>query len=137
MHVIPAVPAGGSSGGRILIFTIMKLRKLKYYLKGMYSEGIENMIVYFSDQDSDYYTITDIYMDEDGDVCLEAGEGYDHSQSDIFNELRGLPGDAYVYVYDPDNDIFFDIEGGWYYDDDSDPVMDIVYTYDDDDDDDW
>lgn len=112
----------------------MKLRTLKSYLKGIRNEGDAGYIMNFSDQDCDYYTITDIYEDEDGDICLEAGDGYEMNVYDILDNLKGYRGDSYVYVYAPCNDIYFDIEGGWYFDDNGDLTMDMHYSYDDDDD---
>lgn len=111
----------------------MKLRTLKSYLKGIRNEGDAGYILNFSDQDCDYYTITDIYEDEDGDICLEAGD-YEMDVNDILDNLKGYRGDSYVYIYAPCNDIYFDIEGGWYFDDDGDLTMDMHYSYDDDDD---
>lgn len=114
----------------------MKLKTLRNYLRDIYQDGSACWTLHFSDQDCDYYTITDVYEDEDGDICLEAGDGYEHSAEELYDELRGYPNDAYVYVYAPDDDCLFDIEGGWYWDDDGDLTMDMHYNYYDDDDDD-
>ena len=115
----------------------MKLRSLRKYLRDIYQDGSACWTLHFSDQDCDYYTITDVYEDEDGDICLEAGDGNERSAEELYDELRGYPNDAYVYVYAPDDDCLFDIEGGWYWDDDGDLTMDMHYNYDDDDDDDY
>jgi hypothetical protein len=111
----------------------MKIRKLRQYLREIHEDNSDSWTLYFVDQDDDYFTITDIYEDDDGDVCLEADDGCDYSASDIYNSLRKYSGDQYVYIYNPYYDESFEIEGGWYWDDENDLVMDIHYhpNYDD------
>lgn len=90
--------------------------------------------IYFYDQDGDCYTITDCYLDSDGDICLEAGEGTDMDASGMLFWLDGHPGNTYVYINCVFDDIICDIEDEWYVDDDDDVCIDIYYQADDDDD---
>lgn len=105
----------------------MKVRTFREYLRDIYHSGEGENTLYFSDQDVDYYTITDVYEDCDGDICLEAGDGSDYTAEELYDALRGYSGDSYIYVYGTEEDIYWDIEGGWYFDDDDDLTMDMVY----------
>ncbi|MCQ2243591.1 MAG: hypothetical protein MJZ32_04970 [Bacteroidaceae bacterium] len=111
----------------------MKVKRLLYWLYDIQENGPINCELSFSDQDCDCYTVDEIYVDEDGDVCLHSEADYccgDLWVEDIIEQLEQFDEDSYVYFehMDYDDDITtFDIEGGWYLDDDSDLTMDVVY----------
>ena len=113
----------------------MKLKKFREYLRDIYNKGYGSYVLNFEDQDYDCYTITNIYADNDGDICLVAGDGDSYSAEKIYNELRNYV-NAYIYIYAPyTNEITLDIEGGWYLDDEGYLTMDVTYENDYDDDD--
>lgn len=116
----------------------MKLKNFRAYLRGIYNDNDGWRTLNFADQDGDWYYITDVYIDDDDDICLEAGDGCEMSAEEIYNQLRGYDGNSYIYVYATEDDYNFEIEGGWYIDDDDNLMMDMHYhpDYDDDDDDD-
>lgn len=115
----------------------MKIGTLKDYLKDIINDGYGNYTLNFSDQDGDYYCISDIYTDDDDDVYLNSDGCGEMTAQDILDELNSqcYCNRTYIYVYDEDEDLNFDIEGGWYIDDDDDLVLDVNYSYCDDDDD--
>ena len=52
----------------------MNVDQLKANLTQAICEGYGNYIVNFCDQDGDSITIDCVYLDDDGDVCLESNE---------------------------------------------------------------
>ena len=99
---------------------------------------IENGYIQFNIDDEDGpYTVNQIYLDDDGDVCLESNEeGEDEYDVDqIVTEVSAFDEDTYVYfkVVDEDgNEECYDISDEWEVDDDGDTMVEL---YDDDDDD--
>lgn len=133
----------------------MKIRKLKYYLECMRDKDYGWDILNFSDQDDDYYIVNEVFVDEDGDICLYSKQGYgrtglelldiilgDHqgySVIDLLDLLAGYDDSDYVYFKfenEEGNDLICDIEGGWYVDQDNNLTMDVCYHKNNDDDDD-
>lgn len=115
----------------------MKIRRLRSWLEDIQEEGYGSAVLNFSDQDSDYYTVNDVYIDDDGDVCLQSSCGDDLTVDELVAEIADCDDDTYVYfehLYWDDSNLICDIEGGWYTDDDGDLTMDVVYHDDDDDD---
>ena len=104
--------------------------------------ALVTMFFIICDQDGDSYTIDYVYSDDDGDCCLQSNDydGNDFSVDELLDELFPYDDDDYVYVehYDSDDDdtiVWENIDGVWYYDDDSDELtIDMHYDYDDDDD---
>lgn len=108
----------------------MKIATLKSYLKDIINDGYGNDDLYFCDQDGDYYTVEGIYVDDDDDVYLNfSSDSWVMSAQDILDELNSqcYNNRTYIYMYDDDDDLSMDIEGGWYLDDDNDVCMDVVY----------
>lgn len=107
----------------------MKIRKLKSYLEDIQEDGYGCYTLNFSDQDEDYYTVNQVFVDDDGDICLHSDSGYEMSVDEIVDAISDYDEDDYVYFEheDWDNDLICDIEGGLYTDDDGDLVMDVVY----------
>lgn len=54
----------------------MKIRKPKYYLEGIQEDNYCWNVLNFSDQDDDYYTVNEVCVDDDGDICLRSDCGY-------------------------------------------------------------
>lgn len=50
----------------------MKIKVLKKMLYKICCEGYADWEVYFCDEEGDSYTVNHIYVDDDGDVCLES-----------------------------------------------------------------
>ena len=78
-------------------------------------------IVYFCDDDDDDYTVNHIYVDDDGDICLEStdmeGDNYDMTAEDILKKIEGFDNDEYVYFleeYYDGSSTGYDIEFNWY-----------------------
>ena len=108
----------------------MKIRKLRYYLEGIQEDNYGCYVLNLSDQDQDYYTVNEVYVDDDGDICLSSDCGYEMTVDDIMEAISEYDDDDYVYFehIDWDNgNLICDIEGGWYTDDGNDVVMDVCY----------
>lgn len=89
---------------------------------------------FFCDDDDDDYTVNHIYLDNDGDVCLEStdteGDNYDFTANNVLNRLKHYENDKYVYFLEEyldgsSND--YDIVFNWYigYDEDGDSILNI------------
>ena len=115
----------------------MTVAQLQANLTQAICEGYGNYIVYFYDQDGDRVTIDAFYLDDDGDVCLESNDydNKDYSANELVNILDRYGGDTYIYIYDEDSDVYFDIDESddeedydnlWYVDDDE-LCMDTTY----------
>ena len=103
----------------------MKVDQLKANLVQAICEGYADYEVHFSDQDGDSITIDCVYLDDDGDVCLESNE-YDDNEftaQELLDELDLFSDKRYVYVYNDDNDLSFDINE----EDDDDDYDDLWY----------
>lgn len=107
----------------------MNVDQLKANLVQAICEGYGNYTVHFSDQDGDYVTIDRVYLDNDGDVCLESNEydDNDFSAQELLDKLDRYSDKRYVYVYDDDNETSFDIDE----EDDDDDYDDLWYIEDD------
>ena len=93
-------------------------------------------IVFDYDDEDGPYSVNRIYLDDDGDVCLESNEEdedeYDVDQ--IGTEVSAFDEDAYVYfkIVDEDGDeVCYEISDDWELDDDGNTSVD---WYDDDED---
>ncbi len=60
-------------------FEIIKIEQLKANLAQAICDGYADYVVNFCDQDGDSVTIDCVYLDEDGDVCLESNETDDNN----------------------------------------------------------
>ena len=99
----------------------MKIKALKQLLHNICDRGYMDWIVYFCDDDDDDYTVNHIYVDEDGDICLEStdmeGDNYDMTAEDILKKIEGFDNDEYVYFleeYYDGSSTGYDIEFNWY-----------------------
>ncbi len=90
----------------------MNVDQLKANLVQAICEGYADYCVNFCDQDGDSMTIDSVYLDDDGDVCLESNEedNNDFSAQELLDELDHYSDKRYVYVYDDDTDTSFDID---------------------------
>lgn len=80
----------------------MKIRALKKLLYNIRNNGYGDWTVYFCDDDDDDYTVNHIYVDNDGDICLEStdmeGDGnYDFTVNDILRRIKKYDNENYVY----------------------------------------
>ena len=107
--------------------TVMKIRKLKYYLEGIQEDNYGWNVLNFSDQDDDYYTVNEVCVDDDGDICLRSDCGYEMTVDDIMEAISEYDDDDYEHVDWDNGTLICDIEGGQYTDDDDDVVMDVCY----------
>ena len=99
----------------------MKIKALKQLLHNICDRGYMDWIVYFCDDDDDDYTVNHIYVDDDGDICLEStdmeGDNYDMTAEDILKKIEGFDNDEYVYFleeYYDGSSTGYDIEFNWY-----------------------
>lgn len=107
----------------------MNIKRLKTTVNKISEEGEWHKTFYFKDQDGDYYTVNDVEMDSDGDICLtcKSDGSDDYNVSELAFWLGNWDNSYHVYLYDEDQDLTFDIKGGWYKDDEDDVVMDVKY----------
>lgn len=113
----------------------MKIKRLRMWLEDIQEEGYGSAVLYFSDQDEDCYTVNYVYIDDDGDVCLQSFGGDDLTVDELLDQISDCGNNTYVYFerqYWDDSPLICDIEGDWYTDDYGDVVMDVVYHDDDD-----
>lgn len=99
----------------------MKIKALKKLLHTIIDEGYGDWKVYFCDDDDDDYTVNHIYLDDDGDICLQStdteSETYDFTANNILNRLKKYDNESYVYfdeVYYDGSYCSYDIEFNWY-----------------------
>ena len=99
----------------------MKIKALKELLHDICDSGYQDWIVYFCDDDNDDYTVNHIYVDDDGNICLEStdmeGDNYDLTAEDIYNEIECYDNEDYVYFleeYYDGSSTGYDIEFNWY-----------------------
>lgn len=109
----------------------MNVDQLKANLTQAICEGYGNYIVNFCDQDGDSITIDCVYLDDDGDVCLESNEvdNKDYTVQELIDILDRYRDSRYVYVYDDDYDLDFDIDDE---DEDDDENYDHLWYIEDD-----
>lgn len=90
----------------------MNVDQLKANLVQAICDGYADYVVNFCDQDGDSVTIDTVYLDDDGDICLESNEtdNNDFSVQELLNELDRYSTDRYVYIYDVEYDSNFDID---------------------------
>lgn len=128
----------------------MNIGELKELLQDICNSGYSDWKVFMCDDDDDDFTINHIYVDDDGDLCLEStdteGDNYDFTCQTVLNRLNKYTDDMYVYFleeYEDESTNAYDIDDNWYIgtDDDGYDVLNIdCYPcdddeYDDDDDD--
>ena len=112
---------------------IMKVKTLKNLLYKICCEGYADWTPWFCDEEGDYYTVNHIYVDDDGDICIEStdmeGDGnYDFTAANILHRLKNYDPDSYVYFLEEfeDGDTYAcDISWNWYtdYDDDGEELL--------------
>lgn len=121
----------------------MKIKALKKLLYDICNSGYNDWIVYFCDDDDDDYSVNHIYVDDDGDICLESTDmeedNYEFSPEDILNEIECYNDEDYVYFleeYYDGSSTGYDIEFNWYigHDDCGNEVLNIDCSEMDDDD---
>ena len=119
----------------------MKVDQLKANLVQAICEGYADYCVNFCDQDGDSVTIDKLYLDSDGDVCLESNEydNNDFSAKELLDELDRYSDKRDVYVYNDDIDTSFDIDEEddyyayyylWYIGNDGSLYIDMSYEED-------
>ena len=111
----------------------MDVRTLKELLYDICCEGYADWEPNFCDEEGDYYTVNHIYVDDDGDICIEStdmegDDNYDFTVANILHRLKYYDPDSYVYFLeeDEDGDTYpCDITDNWYtdYDDDYDEEL--------------
>lgn len=120
----------------------MKVRTLKKLLYEICCNGYADWKPQFCDEEGDSYTVNHIYLDADGDVCIESTdmeepENYDFTVANILHRLKHYNPNGYVYFLEEfeDGDTYAcDISYNWYidYDDDGDIILFIdCYGMDD------
>lgn len=105
----------------------MKVRTLKKLLYKICCDGYADWCPRFCDEEGDDYSINHIYVDDDGDVCLESTDmeydPYDFTVANILGRLKHYAPDDYVYVLEEfeDGDTYAcNITRHWYEDYDGD-----------------
>jgi hypothetical protein len=106
----------------------MKIRTLKKLLHKICYEGYSDWTPWFCDEEEDIYTVNHIYVDDDGDVCLESTDmegdnNYDFTTADILHRLKKYDPNGIVYFleeFDNGDTCVFDISNIWYIDFDDD-----------------
>ena len=99
----------------------MTVGELESLLRNICDDGYGDWIVYMCDDDDEDYSINHIYIDSDGDICMEStdaeDETHDFSCGEILNRLRKYSDDTYVYfieVYEDESSNSYDIDDEWY-----------------------
>lgn len=110
----------------------MKVGTLKKKLYKMCCDGFADYCLRFDPRDDGEYSINHIYVDDDGDVCLEStdmeNDTYDFTVANILHRLKNYSPDDYVYFmeeYEDGDTYAWDITGNYYegYDDDGDETI--------------
>lgn len=124
----------------------MKIKALKKLLHNICDRGYKDWVVYFCDDDDDDYTVNHIYVDDDGDICLEStdmeGDNYDMTAEDMLKRIKRYDNDEYVYFleeYYDGSSTGYGIEFNWYigHDDYGNEILNIDCSEMDDEDDDY
>lgn len=99
----------------------MTVGELESLLRNICDDGYGDWVVYMCDDEDEDYTINHIYIDSDGDICLESTDAeddtYDFTCDDMLNRLRKYSDDTYVYFleeYEDESSNSYDIDDGWY-----------------------
>ena len=100
----------------------MTIKELKELLHRICEEGYEDWTLFMCDDDDDDYSVNNIYVDDDGDVCLESTdvEGEDdnvYTANGILEEIENYHDDTYVYFieeYEDESWYAYDIESNWF-----------------------
>jgi hypothetical protein len=115
----------------------MNIKTLKKMLREICDDGYGNWVPRFYG-----YTINHIYIDDDGDICLQSSDceddPYDFTAWNILKRLNDYYPKSYVYFeeeyYDDCDDEcydYYDIEYNWYidtwYDDDENEDVEELY----------
>lgn len=123
----------------------MTVGELKQFLNNISESGYGDWIVNMCDDDDDDFIINHIYVDDDGDLCLESADGewgtYDFTCDNVLNRINKYSDDMYIYFleeYENESSYAYDIDDEWYIgtDDDGGYVLNID-CYPCDEDDDW
>lgn len=100
---------------------MMTIESLREILGDICDGGYSDWTVFFCDDDDDDYSVNSIYVDDDGDVCLEStdmdGDFPDYTAEDILDEIADYDDDTEVYFleeYWDGSSTAFDIEDNWY-----------------------
>ncbi len=120
----------------------MNVKTLKKMLKAICDDGYAEWIPRFCPPDGGNYSINHIYVDDDGDICLQSSDCEDDPHSftawQIYKRLNNHYPKSYVYFeeeyyddYDDECYDCYDIEYNWYidtwYDDDEDEDVEELY----------
>lgn len=99
----------------------MKVNALKKLLHTIIDDGYGDWKVFFCDDDNDDYTVNHIFLDDDGDVCLQStdteGDNYDFTVKDVLARLKRYNNEKIVYFqeeYWDGGSEDYDIEFNWY-----------------------
>ena len=121
----------------------MKIKALKKLLHTIVENGYGEWVVYFCDDDEDDYTVNHIYIDNDGDICLQStdteGDNYDFTAQNVLSRIKRYDNEKYVYFqeeYYDGSSSEYDIEFHWYigYDNYGNSILNIDCSEIDDDD---
>lgn len=101
----------------------MKISTLKRLLYEICNNGYADWIPWFCDEEDDDYSVNHIYVDNEGDVCIESSDAwyksnnYDFTVANILHRLKNYDPDSYVYFLEEfeDGDTYAcDISFNWY-----------------------
>ena len=86
----------------------MKVKTLKKLLYWICSEGYADWTPWFCNEEGDSYTVNHIYVDSDGDICLEStdmeNDTYDFTSANILGRQKHYNPESYVYFLEEDED---------------------------------
>lgn len=102
----------------------MNIGTLIEILQNMCYNGYSEWILWFCDEEGDEYSVNHIYVDDEGDICIEStdmeGDGnYEFTVEDILHRLNEYDPDSYVYFLEEFEDggtYACDIDEDWYTD---------------------
>lgn len=114
----------------------MNVKTLKKMLRQICDAGYAEWIPRFYPPDGGHYSINHIYIDDDGDICLQSSDydddPYQYTVWNILKRLNTHYPKSYVYLeeeYDDESTDAWDIEFNWYTDtytdDDGDEVEEL------------
>lgn len=112
----------------------MKVKALKKLLYLIRDAGYGDWVLMMCDDDNDDFSINHIYVDDDGDICLESTDAeektYDFTANNVLKRLKHYDNESYVYFleeYEDGSSNAYDIDFHWYIgsDDYGDDVLNI------------
>lgn len=100
----------------------MKIGAIKKLLHIICNEGYGDWVLFFCDDDDDDYTVNHIYVDDEGDICLEStdmegDDNYDFTAKNVLNRIKKYDNSTYVYFleeYEDGSSTGYDIHFKWY-----------------------